>query len=451
MFAKKIFLSCYFLVTRSILFSLFLQGCSKSGPSMAEPAASVLNALPVELLSGPMPSVPRANSVGIWLQAAPSVDTAIHYWPVDKPNETQVWQGVTDTEGLLKANIGSLSPLTHYAYSVTLGNEKQEGIFYFKTLIKNYFPQVHDVSFLFGSCSWWKDTDYPIIQTMADHSADFMLWLGDNLYLEPWDYDHIDGIGEKYASARQHHHLNNLLSSKGQVATWDDHDYGRNDASRDWVFKEEARNVFSKYWVNPSYGTPDVPGIQTQFRISDMDFFLLDGRTFRDNPKMPEPKQMYGAGQLRWLKNNILNSRAQLKVIIAGSQWINPRNSFEGWNLYPKEQSAFLSWLKDKQIPGVIFLSGDRHFSEVIKQPREGTYPLYDITCSPLTSILVKELNESEKDNPFRLDGTLVTQHNYCEMKVTGSKGSRIIDISSYSARGEVLWHKKIPYTELGL
>ncbi len=29
-------------------------------------------------------------------------------------------------------------------------------------------------------------------------------------------------------------------------------------------------------------------------------------------------------------------------------------------------------------------LSGDRHHSEVIKMERPGTYPLYDITVSPL-------------------------------------------------------------------
>lgn len=451
MFAKKICSSRCFLFIVSLLCLIFLQGCNKPSHSVGEPVALESKTSLAEVFSGPMPSIPRANSVGIWLQATPLVDVIIHYWPVDKSNEPQVWLGSTDVDGLLKADIDSLLPSTDYAYSLTLGEKKQEGIFYFKTLVKNYFPQVHDVSFLFGSCSWWKETDYPIIQTMADHSADFMLWLGDNLYLEPWDYDHIDGIEKKYASTRQHHNLNNLLSSKGQVATWDDHDYGRNDASRDWIFKEEARHVFSKYWINPSYGTPDIPGVQTQFRISDMDFFLLDGRTFRDNPDMPEPKQMYGADQLRWLKNNILNSRAQLKILISGSQWLNPRNTFEGWNLYPKEQNAFLSWLKDKQIPGVIFLSGDRHFSEVIQQQREGTYPLYDITCSPLTSILVKELNESEKDNPFRLKDTLVTEHNYCEMKVTGDKDNRIINISSYSATGDVLWHKQIPYAELGL
>ena len=407
--------------------------------------------LQVELFSGPMTSIPRATSVGIWLQATPLTRVAIQYWPLTKPKTWLVWEGKTDEDGLLKADIDALFPLTDYAYNLTLAEQKQEGIYNFKTLVDDYFPQVHDVRFLFGSCSWWKDSDYPIMQTMAKHPADFMLWLGDNLYLEPSDYDRAEGMSKKYARVRQHNSLNTLLTSKPQIATWDDHDYGRNDATRDWIFKEEARNIFSKYWINPSYGTPDVPGIQTQFRLSDIDFFLLDGRTFRDSPNMLEPKQMFGSDQLRWLKNNVLNSRARLKVLISGSQWLNPMNTFEGWNLYSKEQSEFLSWLNEKNIPGVIFLSGDRHFTEVLQQKREGTYPLYDITCSPLTSILVKELKDIEKNNPFRLDGTLVMQHNYCEMNVTGDKDNRIISISSYSAAGDILWNKKIPYSELGL
>ena len=33
-----------------------------------------------------------------------------------------------------------------------------------------------------------------------------------------------------------------------------------------------------------------------------------------------------------------------------------------------------------------MFLSGDRHFTELLKVERPGTYPLYEFTSSPLTS-----------------------------------------------------------------
>jgi len=404
-----------------------------------------------ELVSGPMAGVPKGASVQIWLQTNNPVSVSMKYWITGVPERPLYWHGVTQADGIAVIDVDGLSPFSEYSYQLTLANTLHPEVFRFQTLAQQYRPQIHDVSFLFGSCSWWNEDQYPLIDTMAEHSADFMLWTGDNLYLEPWEYDHASGIEKKYRKVRRHASLNNLLRSKAQVAVWDDHDYGRNDATRDWIFKQEATRTFNRYWVNPSAGTPDIPGIQTQFRMSDVDFILLDGRSYRDNPNLSPVRQLYGDEQMRWVKNMLLTSRAKLKVLVSGSQWLNANNTWEGWNRYPKEQQEFLAWLLDNNIPGVVFISGDRHFTEMHKLERDNAYPLYEASCSPMTSGINDKLSDEEKNSSTRIPGTLVQAHNYCEMRVTGKKGARKLSISSYNTQGERNWKHDILFTTLGL
>ena len=402
--------------------------------------------------SGPMLSLPQGSSFQVWMQAdSADIPVTIHYWANIPSSVKYTWSGATEADGIVVANIENLKASTLYQYQIELGGNVLPEVYSASTLVQHYFPQTHDISFLFGSCSWWKEDRYPLIETMANHPADFTLWLGDNLYLDPWDHDHPGGIASKYRKVRKHTDLKKLLASKGNVATWDDHDYGRDDATGDWPLKTEAREVFSRYWLNPSYGTEDVPGVHTQFRISDVDFIVMDDRSYRDDPENTPPVRMFGNDQIRWLKNMLLTSRARLKILVSGSQWLNPLNAYEGWNRHPEEREEFLAWLAESDIPGVIFLSGDRHFTEAIKLERESTYPLYEFTCSPMTSIVLGGPEGEEKNSPYRLEGTLVVAHNYCEMKITGDKDNRVFSVKSFDENGKENWHKQFGFSEVGL
>lgn len=54
--------------------------------------------------------------------------------------------------------------------------------------------------------------------------------------------------------------------------------------------------------------------------------------------------------------------------------------------IIPEELNELLTAIEREKINGVLFLSGDRHHTELTKVSRAGTYPLYDLTSSPLTS-----------------------------------------------------------------
>ena len=239
--------------------------------------------------------------------------------------------------------------------------------------------------------------------------------------------------------------LQGLLKAMPQYAIWDDHDFGPNNSDKSYAFKEPARELFKKYWSNPSYGE-NGEGIYTKFSYSDVDFFLMDDRWFRDNdfkaPTIngkPNPdKRMWGEKQMEWLKDALKSSLATFKIIVTGSQTLNPASTQDCLQSYPIEFNEIMDYLMQEKINGVVFITGDRHHSEVIKYDRAGGYSLYDITASPFTSGIGK-VGPDEAKNPARIAGTLVEAQNYGRVSITGGPRDRVLKVEFIGLKGDKL------------
>lgn len=278
-----------------------------------------------------------------------------------------------------------------------------------------------------------------------------MLWLGDHIYLRDADLVHPWGMNRRWRSVRATPELQTLLAAVPHYAIWDDHDYGPNDSNRSFAFKAESQKLFQRYWANPGAGLPNAPGTFTNFALGDTTFFLLDDRTYRAADTLADEgpeKTLYGASQLDWLKNALMQSRAAFKIIAGGSQFLNDASRFEGCQHFPTEREGFLTWLARNRIDGVLFLSGDRHHSELLRREREASYPLYELTCSPLTSG-VRPVEGKELDNPMRVAGTAVATHNYCTLAIAGEKSRRRLTLSAFDAQGTRLWSHTLAAHEL--
>ncbi len=157
------------------------------------------------------------------------------------------------------------------------------------------------------------------------------------------------------------------------------------------------------------------------FRSADE---LEDSISDKPNPA----KQFFGGKQLNWLEDALVQSRAIFKIIVVGSQVLNPLSTDEGLYKYSYEYHQLMDFLNRTRIKGVLFLTGDRHHSEIIKSVRPGNYDLYDITVSPLTSGVAR-VRGNEINNPARVPGSLVEQRNYARISVTGKKNDRILQV----------------------
>ena len=157
-----------------------------------------------------------------------------------------------------------------------------------------------------------------------------MLWLGDNLYLQQPDFYDPAAMAARYRRQRGFAPLQKLLTATSHLAIWDDHDYGPNDSDASYVMKGETLKLFQRYWPNPSFGLPDVPGAFGFARYGDVLFFLLDDRYYRSPDRWRDgaDKTMFGARQLEWLKQALVSApRSAIKIIAGGGQFWHARDA----------------------------------------------------------------------------------------------------------------------------
>ncbi|CAN5418104.1 alkaline phosphatase D family protein [soil metagenome] len=278
--------------------------------------------------------------------------------------------------------------------------------------------------------------------------ADFNLWIGDYLYYFPKNYHSEEGMSMKWVKIRKRKKIAGFCESIPQYSIWDDHEYGSNDAIGNFPFKKHSLALFTQYWANPSAGTPETPGCFFKFDYLDSEFFMLDDRYHRTLPTDSNPT-LLGEGQLAWFKENLKQSQAVFKFVTIGSQVFNQVTTHECYWAFTKELGEIMQFIKDEKISGVVFLTGDRHHSELMKTDLQVGYPIYEFTCSGITSFRRRTRRTAEFINPSRIPGTLADYQNYGRVTITGNTGERVCILEVFNNRGKVIWEYSINQNEL--
>ena len=417
------------------------------------------------LVAGPLVGFANHHEVKLWIQTTQKVDLQIRYWPKGSPQYTLTTK-VLHTQGkdvfTRQVLLTELKANTHYKYQVLINGKVVDfphELRFETQMVWKRITSPPDFTFAMGSCAYLNTdpTDtYGHSTQIFDHirqkKPDFMLWLGDMVYLKAQDWSSRHGIFRRYTQYRAHPDLQPLFASTHHYAIWDDHDYGPNDGNRSYIHKQDSLDAFKTFWPNPSYGLPQVAGNFTTFSWSDVDFFLLDNRSYRADNLAPDDadKDYLGAAQLEWLIDALSNSRATFKIVASGSQVLSPYAYFESYARHSHELNTLLKKIKDYKIEGVVFVSGDRHHSELNRLHDDPHfYPLYDFTSSPLTSGLARSA-KNEAMNPRRVKGTFVyKEHNFALIKVVGRMPDRKLLLQNHNAHGKMLWQYEIKAKDL--
>jgi alkaline phosphatase D len=411
------------------------------------------------VISGPMLGPVEYRDAKVWVEVSADVRTAAISFNKkgEKQSRTIAYKGELGNEfNPICFSIGGLEVNTTYQYQVLVNGKNcdRSGEFTTKDLWQWRKP-APDFNFLTGSCAYFNQPQYDrpgkpyggdssIFETMAKERSAFMVWLGDEWYTREVDYFSEWGLWYRAQQTRALPVLQNFWKSMPQYAMWDDHDYGPNDIGKNYILKNTSREIWKKYWCNPSYGEKE-EGTYTMLNYGDVDLFLTDDRWWRSSDRikdsvngMPNPeKEMLGARQMEWLKNSLLFSTATFKIVSLGSQVLNPVSPFDKWDNFPAEYDEFMEFIKEYKINGVVFLTGDRHHSEIIKVDRPGAYPLYDITVSPLTSG-THSFAGPEKNNPYRVLG-IDEKQNYGRFSFSGKRNERKMTVEFFGIKGEKL------------
>jgi alkaline phosphatase D len=410
------------------------------------------------LISGPMLGYVEHREALVWLEVSPDVKKVeIRFQKQGKP-ETTKSAFYKDPLGMaynpIKLRLENLDMNSIYEYSVWLNDRKMD--FPFSTTLKTkkiweWREPAPDFNFLIGSCFYINDTLYDrpgkpygqdprILETMGNMPSDFMLWTGDNLYLREADYSSPSGIDYRYSYNFRLPQMQKLRATRANFATWDDHDYGPNDSDGKYELKEYTLSAFKKYWGNKSFGESDNAGVYNKFRWSDCDFFVMDDRYHRSADDK----------QIEWLKNSLTASDGAFKFIVSGGQMLNPMaKDKECFMAYSAEWTELMNFITDNKIKGVIFITGDRHFTEMIKYEPKGFYPLYEYTCSAVTSGVANISRSSEFNNPMRVQGSLLMENNFGKISISGAKNERVATFETVDIDGKSRWTFSISQKDL--
>ena len=249
----------------------------------------------------------------------------------------------------------------------------------------------------FGSCI--KQTEpMPIFEKIVQDRPEVFLMIGDNIYADTED---MEVMRAKYATLNADPGFSLLRATCPILATWDDHDFGRNDAGEEYPKKRESQKIFSDFWGDPlSSPRRQRPGVYDAHIIGHegqrVQIILLDTRYFRgplktgerrvggpyypeDDPSVP----MLGEAQWQWLEEQ-LKQPAELRIIASSIQFIAEAAGQETWSNLPAERQRLIDLIAKTGAAGILFLSGDRHWSDLSVQRENVPYPLYDLTSSSL-------------------------------------------------------------------
>ena len=108
-----------------------------------------------------------------------------------------------------------------------------------------------------------------------------------------------------------------------------------------------------------------------------------------------------------------------------------------------------LKFIKDHGITGVVFLSGDVHFTELARKKLTDTQWVYELTSSPFSAGVNSIALTERKTDPNRVEGTQVVDQNFCTLALHGPKDDRVLTIACIDKQGVTRWTHDIKAAEL--
>ncbi|MGE3915305.1 MAG: alkaline phosphatase D family protein [Hyphomicrobiaceae bacterium] len=255
----------------------------------------------------------------------------------------------------------------------------------------------------FGSClhQLWPQ---PILNAVVAARPQLFLMLGDNVYGDAKGAS-PEALAEAYRVQAAQPGLAALRAAVPVLATWDDHDYGKNDAGRELPWKARSRELFAEFWQLPPGTLPD-GGVYRAVMLGPpgrrVQVILLDTRSFRSplarrpaeevavgrlrGPYMPSTaadQDMLGTAQWAWLEAE-LRRPAELRLLVSSIQVLSDAHRFERWGNLPDERRRLDEVIARTGAKGLVILSGDRHLSAIYRKPGGKPYAYPEVTSSGL-------------------------------------------------------------------
>jgi alkaline phosphatase D len=327
----------------------------------------------------------------------------------------------------------------------------------------------------FGSCAEG-GKEQPIWEAVLAAKPELFLFLGDNIYGDTRD---MAVLRAKYAELARHPGFTKLRDTTPLAVTWDDHDFGEDDAGGDYPQKEASRQVFLDFWGEPA-GSPRRArdGVYASYVFGPpgqrVQVILLDLRYNRTPLVKPEPgirnyrswatarhkkglevpgpyarnpdsrATMLGERQWQWLERQ-LETPAEVRLIGSSLQVLADFPGWEGWSLFARDQQRLIELIRRKRANGVVFLSGDMHYAELSQLDVNVPYTLWDLTSSGLT-----EVWPAATPNANRVS-EVIREPNFGLIEIDWQGAQTTVTLSVVDQRGKRRIEQRLPLADLSM
>ncbi len=287
---------------------------------------------------------------------------------------------------------------------------------------------------IFASC-FHQDKQTNIFASMLKYKPELFLWTGDSVYHQARTFNFsfrtrsreetLQDLQKTFSKQKQREDYRAILESAKLVeGTWDDHDYGQNDGGKYVAFKKARQDLFLDFLDVPTNSVRRKrEGVYSTFVWGPpkrrVRVIMLDTRYHRDSHFVPSIGGFewipFGAGlacisrlftatfnfgqdysgdilgeeQWRWLDQTLNSSSraddAQVTLVVSSVQVFSSNPVFEGWSHFPRSRAKLLKLLSLHQPKGLLFLSGDVHFGELIGFSNNIEGGVMEVTSSGLT------------------------------------------------------------------
>ena len=390
-----------------------------------------------KIISGPMVSYIDARTTQIWMLVDQSVKK-IQIDLVDYDNNktldfTHNVENPYFFQDFIPVTIPleSLRPNTEYILTISIDGNEYEKSFDIYTAR----PYLDDTHFLIGGdISNLSSKSDEIFNSMTKMKSDFMIWTGNNLssYLSNSKFS-FKSLSHDYISTRLNSSLNNFLQSTPQIATWGNLDFPNFNSSEN--LNDSTYHVFDLFWPNSLKKTYNYTfmdyGLYQKYSYNDIDVFLLDTRSFREEPS--SNSSLLGNNQMERLFEEINKNGATFTFLVSPTPFLS--NGNESMINYSDHFNEFLNRLKTSNVEGVVLLSSQGFKTSFVKLDKssnliESKYwsPIYEFNLGSIAGL---------------------GPQNFSRIKVEGELDKRICVIETFNEKGEVLFVKKIHEDEL--
>ena len=321
-------------------------------------------------------------------------------------------------------------------------------------------------SIAFGACAR-QGRPQPIWDAIAARNPDLFVFLGDNIYGDTRD---MGVLRNEYAQLAAKPEFSRFRRRFPIVATWDDHDYGENNADARYPMKRQSKQIFLDFFDEPHDSERRLRdgGIYTSYVIGSpgraVQLILLDTRYHRApfarvGPPLALLRKFSGRGpfaalgggggtmlgedQWDWLRRQ-LKVPAEVRLIATSTPFVSSFTGSETWANLPLERARMIKLLHNTAANGVVFLSGDIHRAEISAiRGANLPYPLWEMTSSGLNrSNMYESFNKNRQGDPYR-------GHNFGRVEVDWDATEPTVKLEACDLEGETVIAQRIGLKDL--